>query len=60
MALRPTLEYSGNIEIDGVEDAMAVKPTLGFVEDVEGIESELVDELIGLPSCCRLRYSMTD
>jgi len=62
MALRPTLECAGNIENDGVEDAMALKPTSGFVdiEDVEGIESELDDELVDLPSCCRLRYCMTD
>ena len=68
MALRPTLEYCENIEVDGVEGAMAVKPTFGLaigvgvdgIDGVDGVESDLGFELVDLPSFCRLRYSMTD
>jgi hypothetical protein len=58
MALRPTLECVRNFENNGVEDVMALKLTLGFIniKDVEGIKSKLVD----LPSYYRLRYFITD
>ena len=68
VALRPTLEYCENIEVDNMEGAMAVKPTFGLaigvgvdgIDSVDGVESDLGFELVDLPSFYRLRYSITD